>query len=285
MNQILADNSVQTLRDYITNSLNTIYDSNESRLITNRLFKHFSGWGKAELIMYNTHRLSESEILRYHFALKRLMKYEPIQYVIGYEYFHGLKINVNPSVLIPRPETEELVQWILDEVDEKSITTVADICSGSGCIALALKNKRANWAISGFDISEPAIETAKENASSNNLQVTFHIGDIFTKDKVSAELIVSNPPYIPFKDSEKMQPNVLKYEPHVALFVEDDDALLFYRTIIRLVIESNNSKYIFFEIHEDLTQDLEALVKGFHLKQYVFKKDLQGKNRFLKIKL
>lgn len=285
MNQILTDNCVQTLRDYINSSLNAIYDTNESRLITNRLFKHFNGWGAADLVMNKSHRLSESEILRYHFALKRLLKNEPIQYVLGYEYFHGLKMQVDPSVLIPRPETEELVQWILDDFNEQSVVSVEDICSGSGCIALALKNKRKNWKVTGFDVSEKAVETAKANAIINNLEVTFRIDDVFNLMDLSAEILVSNPPYIPFEDKDKMKANVLEHEPHIALFVDDNDALLFYRTIIRLGMASNNSKYIFFEIHEDYKEQLIQLLKDFTLNNYEFKKDLQGKTRFLKLKL
>lgn len=284
MNSILKDNKVNTVREYILSELSHVYDEQESRLIINRLFEHYKGWNKAYLILYRDERLSESEILQFHFALKRLKRSEPIQYVLGYTHFYGLKLIVNEGVLIPRPETEELVHWVLKEHNQSNIK-VFDLCTGSGCIALALKNNRPEWEIKGVDVSEEALSIAEQNAHSLELEVEFITKDVCTIEQVTADIIVSNPPYIPLSDRESMQKNVLDYEPELALFVSNEDPLVFYRSIIELGLKSASVRWIYFEIHENLSSALVEMLQKQGIKDFAFKKDLQNKTRFLKINL
>jgi release factor glutamine methyltransferase len=287
MNQIVSDNSIKAMMEYLENKLHVIYDERESRNIVFRLFEHYLNLPKAEVILRKQERISESEMLQLHFALKRLLQHEPLQYILGYEYFRSLKFEVNSAVLIPRPETEELVQLILD--DHSSSTpplNLLDIGTGSGCIPISIKKVRPHWRVSALDVSMEAIDVAKRNAQSNECDVDFFIHDILDeKDLIQANVIVSNPPYIPHKDRAGMRENVLQYEPHLALFVEDNEPLIFYKKIISKAIASNTQPVIYFEIHEDLKKELEDYLDLMGIKHYEFIKDLQEKNRILRIKL
>jgi release factor glutamine methyltransferase len=288
MNQIISDNSIKAMMEYLENKLHIIYDERESRNIVFRLFEHYLNLPKAEVILRKQERISESEMLQLHFALKRLLQHEPLQYIIGYEYFRSLKFEVNSSVLIPRPETEELVQVILnDHPSSTSFLNLLDIGTGSGCIPISIKKERPNWNVSALDVSSEAIETAKRNAQSNECEVNFFIQDILEEktglDQV--KIIVSNPPYIPHKDRSAMRENVLQYEPHLALFVEDNEPLLFYKKIISKAMISNTLPMIYFEIHENLKEELADYLDSMGIKHYEFIKDLQEKYRILRIKL
>lgn len=284
MNSILSDNKVQSLKQYLLSELQKIYDERESRWMTHRLFQHFFQWNPADLILHGNERISESEILKFHFALKRLKNFEPFQYVLGYQFFRGLEIGVNPGVLIPRPETEELVQWILDDWKDRPAFRAADLCSGSGCIALALKNERPLWSVSGFEFSSVALKTSENNAESLKLSVDFFAKDVLHEDLPTADIIISNPPYIPHSDRFAMHKNVLEHEPEMALFVDDGDPLIFYRRIIDFYTErKERPKAIYFEVHEGSQPALIIMLHEMSVTEYEFKTDLQNKIRFLKI--
>lgn len=243
------------------------------------LFAEYCGWSRAELVMHQQDHLSESQLLKFHFALKRLKKHEPLQHVLGHSWFYGLQLKVNGDVLVPRPETEELVQWILDEVDATQACTILDIGTGSGCIALALKKHLPKARIIGIDVSEKALAVARDNAQHHALDVEWMLLDALHQmpDLQNVDIIVSNPPYIPQAESARMEANVLQYEPHLALFVPDHDALLFYRRIMQTGahIGAPACTY-FFEIHEDLREAMAALAPG------EFRKDMQGKWRMMR---
>lgn len=288
MNQIISDNTIKAMMDYLENKLYVIYDERESRNIAFRLFEHYLSLPKAEVILRKQQRISESEMLQLHFALKRLLQHEPLQYIIGYEYFRSLKFEVNSSVLIPRPETEELVQVILDDhPSSTSFLNLLDIGTGSACIPISIKKERPNWNVSALDISSEAIETAKRNAQSNECDVNFFIQDILAEktNLNQVNIIVSNPPYIPHKDRSAMRENVLQYEPHIALFVEDEEPLLFYKKIISKAMVSKTLPMIYFEIHENLKEELADCLDLMGINHYEFIKDLQEKYRILRIKL
>jgi len=212
---------------------------------------------------------------------------KPYQYVIGYTWFYNLKMTVNEAVLIPRPETEELVDWVVsDYKNHTENIDILDIGTGSGCIALALKaNLNAN--VSAVDISETALTLAQQNAIENDLNVHFELFDVLSylpnKQSQQYDVIISNPPYITLNEKPLMDKVVTKYEPDLALFVPNENPLIFYEQVARFArqyLKPNSSLY--FELNENYAQDTKALAEKFGFKNVVVKKDLQGKERMLK---
>ena len=215
----------------------------------------------------------------------RLKNNEPVQYILNEAWFYDLPFYVNKAVLIPRPETEELVDWIIKE-NMNSAPTILDIGTGSGCIPVILKRKIFKSEVFSCDVSEAALSVAEKNARKHKTEITFlHLNfleDNNWKQLPTTDIIVSNPPYIPLKDKETMQKNVVEYEPGTALFVEDNDPLIFYNAIAKagkMLLKENGQIYV--EIHEDLGYETTEL---FNSNGYstTLKKDMQGKNRFVK---
>jgi release factor glutamine methyltransferase len=217
-------------------------------------------------------------------VLEQLKKGRPLQYILGVSWFDHLKLKVNESVLIPRQETEELVDWIAKE-NRQDEPFILDLCSGSGCISLALKRRYPSASIEGFDISEEALVIAGENALSNQLDVKYTKADVLALDKLPSNLdiIVSNPPYV--RDSERslMSDHVLNYEPHLALFVSDEDPLLFYKAIARLSFEAlvpGGKLYV--EINEALANETVAVFEKVGFGNIVARKDLNERYRMIR---
>lgn len=218
-------------------------------------------------------------------ALLRLRKGEPLQHITGFTWFDGLKILVSPSVLIPRPETEELVDWIAQMLPQQFNGRIIDWCTGSGCIALALKNRFPQAEIAGYDWSDEALCVAKRNADSLRLRGDFKKKDALnTEPSEKVDLIVSNPPYIPETESHLMHENVVAYEPGMALFVPDNDPLLFYRAITKSAIETLvPNGQLFFELHENFAMQTKEMIEATNAFSMVeLKQDLQGKWRMLR---
>jgi release factor glutamine methyltransferase len=217
----------------------------------------------------------------------RLSMHEPLQYVLGSTFFYGLEIQCNPAALIPRPETEELVDWVLSEVQLPSCALI-DLGTGTGCISLAIKAKRPSWQVSAIDVSQDALALARSNALNLDLDVHVEGLDLLQDFSVQAfdakfHIVVSNPPYVPHADGSSMLPNVLNHEPHLALFVSDSDPLLFYRRILAfcdLFLEIDG--YVFVEIHEDLSVGTLQLFHDAGFANIKLRKDLQGKSRMIK---
>ena len=220
-------------------------------------------------------------------TLTRLEQQEPIQYILGSTEFYGLNIEVNPSVLIPRPETEELVGWILEDNAEREGLDILDIGTGSGCIAIALAKHLKVPEVRAIDISIEALKTARLNADHNEVEVEFISEDILQCDTLGTrfDIIVSNPPYVRKAEKDMMKANVLDYEPHTALFVEDNDPLIFYRHILRFS-EKNLKKggLIYLEINQYLAEDTSRLFDEEKFSEIELKKDLYGNTRLLRIK-
>jgi release factor glutamine methyltransferase len=285
MNDILRDNLVSTFLDYLEQELSTIYEVRESQQTIQWLFHDLKNWNRADLIMNKSARLSESEILTLHFNLKRLKQGEPIQYVVGKVVFFGLQLRVNPSVLIPRPETEELVKLIITE-NNLSDTSILDIGTGSGCIAIALKKMRPQWKVSALDVSVNTLNTAEQNARLNEVIIQFEKCDILHSYPHYGpfDIIVSNPPYVLDSDKSEMTDQVLNHEPHQALFVPDTDPLLFYRRILEIMPEVLKPEgKIYFEIHESKGNEMKQLLEKFPVKNIHLHQDMQGKDRMLSI--
>ncbi len=218
--------------------------------------------------------------------LNRLLTNEPIQYILGETEFYGLKFTVKPDVLIPRAETEELVDWIISE-EKAHCKSLLDIGTGSGCIPISIDKSTNIDLVEGWDISEQALQIARGNATRNDSKVVFSYQDIFAPtgiDELSKwDVIVSNPPYVLKVESDLMERNVVDFEPHVALFVPDHDPLIFYRAIARFAavhLQFHGSLY--FEINEAMGEETEKLLSKFGYKDIQVRKDLQGKVRMVK---
>ena len=225
-------------------------------------------------------------------ALQELKKERPIQYIVGETYFRGLRILTNENVLIPRPETEELVDWICEYIkgNAQKQLHILDIGTGSGCIAIAIAKEFPSANTYAIDISKKALELAKVSAELNEVNIQFieddiltHLQSTFSID-LKFDIIVSNPPYVRVQEKEQMQPNVLNNEPHIALFVEDDDPLVFYRSIIQFADRKlSKNGLLFFEINEYLGNEMSSLIKGSTFDHIEIRKDVFGKDRMVKI--
>lgn len=214
--------------------------------------------------------------------IKRLLNHEPVQYITGISHFYGHEFRLTSDVLIPRPETEELVDWIV-ECNDRDQPTIWDIGTGSGCIAISLALAIPGARVIGTDKSARAIEMARDNAHSMGADVEFNVTDIFESKLPVGQLdiIVSNPPYIPKSDRKNMDRNVLDFEPGIALFVDDSDPLIFYRRIALVAADKLvKGGKLFFEIHEDFGRDVEQLLSEF-FDSVTLKKDMQGKDRMI----
>jgi len=284
MNHILPNNKISTLKEFSLQRVGEVYDARESRNIVNELFRHYLHLSSADLIVKANDSISESQMLLVYKAVKRIANKEPLQYVLGKAYFFGMDMHVSPAVLIPRPETEELVRWIIETIkpNNHSVHSVLDIGTGSGAIALALKKAQPNWNVCGVDVSKEALQVAQRNSTEFQLEVEWRDVDILMKDfpEGNWNTIVSNPPYIPVSEGSEMRPSVVQHEPHLALFVPENDPLLFYRRILELANNCETIKQVFFEIHENYSNEILALGESMGWKGEL-KKDLQGKERML----
>ncbi len=284
----IPSNLVKDIRNHYYEQLCSVYDKDESNAMILILLKHYFNIDRVKMALEPNLRLSESEILKIHFAVKDLLKNKPIQYIIGKTEFCDLKFKVNESVLIPRPETSELVRLIVNSRQPSAISNIIDIGTGSGCIAISLAKVFPHSQVYAMDISEKALTTAKENAIDNNVNVTFIHDDILSlRDIIERkfDIIVSNPPYVRELEKAEMRDNVLKWEPHNALFVTDDNPLIFYRSILEFAKEYlNENGEIWFEINEFLGKEMTSLCKEFGYSDVKIFKDFRDKERFMKLK-
>jgi release factor glutamine methyltransferase len=278
--------TIQEARQYCTEILEKVYEKGEAIAISKWLLEHLTR-NTDDNSNTTTPLLTDEQFNLLKQQLYRLEKQEPLQYVLNEAWFFGLPFYVDENVLIPRPETEELVEWILATTDttNRSIA-ILDIGCGSGCIPISLKKKLTDAEVLAVDISKGAIDVAKKNAAAHTAAIHFTEMDFLNtanwEQLPVVDIIVSNPPYIPLKDMATMRPNVLAYEPHTALFVADNDPLLFYAAIARFGkthLQKNGS--LFFETHEDLAQHTASLLEKEGYTTSI-KKDMQGKERMIR---
>lgn len=286
----VPSNLVRDIRNYYCEQLCSIYDKNESNTLILILFEYYFNINRIKMSLEPELRLSESEMLKLHFAVKDLLKNKPIQYIIGETEFCDLKFKVNENVLIPRPETSELVRLIANSHQPSTISNILDIGTGSGCIAISLAKMIPQSNVYALDISEKALDVAKENAINNNVNITFIQDDILTKTQTLTQtkfdIIVSNPPYVRELEKVDMHNNILQWEPHNALFVSDEDPLIFYRSILEFSkkhLKENGE--IWFEINEYLGMEMKALCEEVGLSNIEIYKDFRDKERFLRTHL
>jgi len=273
-----------TLQDFklkMISELSSVYEMDELNSVFNLLSEDYLKIPRSKILLADEIHLDESKQTLFLSALKRLKTHEPIQYILGKTTFMDLEFRVNSSVLIPRPETEELVRLILEEdFDGKE---VLDIGTGSGCIAISLTKNLHNAKVSALDISKDALEVALENAELNNVNIEFIHADIFEyqSDK-KYDVIVSNPPYVLESEKMLMKQNILNYEPEIALFVDDINALKYYESVIKFSLNNLNPQgQIFFETNENYKDELNKLAQNYEYNIIEFKLDINDKNRFL----
>lgn len=242
------------------------------------------GFNRALILSNQVGEFSEDQMRQLEQVLNRLKAGEPLQYIVGFTYFDDLKIQVAPGVLIPRPETEELVAWIDESLQNRENLKMEDWCTGSGCIALALQNRYINSEVFGYDISDEALEIARNNGKSLHLAVHFENKDALNAvSSEKADVIVSNPPYIPWQEKAEMHRNVTEFEPDLALFVPNDDPLLFYRSLTIYASKSlAPGGLLFFELHENYARETKQMVEESGFTSVEIREDLQGKQRMLK---
>lgn len=285
--ELPSDNSFRTVAGRFHSLLDQAYGKREVDNMLYILADEYLGKKRSELLLGPPVFLSESELLKFHFALKELLNDRPIQYIIGHTFFYGMPFRVNEHVLIPRPETEELVDLIVKDHTEQFATNVLDIGTGSGCIAVALAQHLKNANVTAMDVSPEALRIAANNAEANNAEVTFLLADVLTISPqafhgTSFDVVVSNPPYVLKNEAVTMSRNVLHHEPHLALFVDDEDPLLFYRVIAGKASHwLNPGGKLYFEINEAYASECSMLLNSMHYTDIVLHKDLQGKNRML----
>lgn len=271
-------------RTYFIEKLTPVYDVMEVESFFSIALEELKGWKRVDLAMQPEAFLSGDEIGEWNAVLNQLEQQKPIQYIFGKAHFYGLEFFVNKNTLIPRPETEELVEWIITENQARGMIKVLDIGTGSGCIAISLTKNLPDAAVYAIDVSKGALEMAKKNATHNNAEVTFWQKDILQADSLPEQfdIIVSNPPYVRNLEKEEIKKNVLEHEPHLALFVDDNDALLFYRKIALLgksALKENGRLY--FEINQYLGNETVEMLEEMGYNNVTLKQDIYGNDRMV----
>ncbi len=287
---LLAPLCMKTFDEFAT-ALESLFDPREAQSIARIVFEDCFNLQRSQFAQVT---LNDTQTARLQSIFSALQRNEPLQYILGQADFYGLKFKVDPRVLIPRPETEELVEWVLDTLNTSSFTTsprILDIGTGSGCIPITLAKKQPRAELWGLDVSAAALALAQENARLNQVQVHWLEADILQEphwpqhfpNHPAFDIIISNPPYIPEQEQELMPAQVTQFEPHLALFVSDDDPLVFYRQIARFAQQYLRvNGYLFFECNEYNAKAVLALLVETGWKQVELREDLSGKERMVR---
>ena len=273
------------------NSLVSIYEFGEAANITDWVFESITGWNRFKRTMYKEVELPIEQVQQLDKYLRELLKHKPVQYILNEAWFYKMKFYVNESVLIPRPETEELVEWIIDDfsgrhrIQSNNFKTL-DIGTGSGCISISLKKELKDIENDAIDISENALEIAKKNAAQLNAKINFFKLDFLSESLWNSlemyDVIISNPPYIPALEKEKLAKNVTEFEPEIALFVPGNDPFIFYEKIAKFAqshLNANGNVYV--EIHENYSGEVQQIFDSHNFKTEI-RKDIYGKDRMIK---
>lgn len=286
----IPSNRVRDVRRYSHEQLDGLYGSGEVESMMRMLFEAFLGWDTTQLLLHNGDTINQSDLLRFHWAIEDLKRYRPIQHIIGYVDFCGCRIHVSPAALVPRPETEQLVETAVSTIQRmgEPHPRVIDLCTGSGCIAIAIAKAVPAAQITAVELSEEAMGEAKANAVYNQANVEFVHADILDIQGLCpklgpnrADLIVSNPPYVCQSGRKEMRPNVLDYDPAMALFVADETPLLFYHAIAEIGDRCLKAGGILaVEINEKLGAETAALFAS-HGYQCSICQDFRERDRFV----
>jgi len=283
----IPSNRVRDIERYIRTELDELYPEGELRMFTQMLFEAYMGWSTAQLLLHRDDTINQSDLLKFHWAVEDLKQYRPIQHIIGYTDFCDCRIAVSPDVLIPRPETEEIVLRATELLNDSGANVqegnFLDLCTGSGCIAIALAKQFPKAKVYAVDISTKALDLAQKNAERNHVAVEFVQSDILQETIAlpcpTFDLIISNPPYIQEKERCNMERNVLEYEPSLALFVPDKDPLKFYRAIGLYALQHLTYKgLLILEINEHLGSATCQLLQSIGFVTQLLQ-DFRGKDR------
>jgi release factor glutamine methyltransferase len=281
----VPSNNLRVVREYYQNLLEPLYGKQESVQLLLILFKHFFGYDRSQLALQPDLKLSESELLKVHFAVKDLLRHKPIQYITGESEFMGYAFLVKPGVLIPRPETEEMVDMIIKRFQNRSPLSIWDLGTGSGCIAVSLALSLPQAKVKAFDLSEEAISLTKLNAQRLNVDISLQQTDILElrpTERKKIDVIVSNPPYVRQSERHHMQKNVLDFEPDMALFVSDEDPLIFNQAVANIgdkVLAKDGELWL--EINEALGKETAAIIENTGFKKVQIHQDFSGRDRFV----
>ncbi len=280
--------NIQTIKDirlYLARELEMTYPKEEISALTNIIIKTVTGITKLHILSMPDQKITSDQAERIIDICNELKKGKPLQYILGETLFYNCTINVTADTLIPRPETEELVDLIIRENSEFQ-GKILDIGTGSGCIAIALAKNLPGSNVTGIDISQNAIKVARENAITNNVNVTFIEEDILNPHTgliETADIIVSNPPYVRLSEKKSMNDNVLDYEPHISLFVPDSDPLLFYKAIIKTAERVlRRHGLLYFEINEEMGKQMFMLLEAYRYQDVKIIPDINNKERIIK---
>ena len=278
---------IKNYRTQFIQALTSIFDEKEIESFFYIILEAFHTLKRVDLVLNPGLELDTIQLLRWEAVLSQLIEQKPIQYILGETEFYGLPFYVNENTLIPRPETEELVEWIMKDLKFKKFKDlkILDIGTGSGCIAISLAKNLPDASVFAIDVSEKALATAKKNAERNEVKVTFIEKNILETEDLNQQfdIIVSNPPYVRNLEKQEIHKNVLDYEPHLALFVNDDDALVFYRKITELALKNlSKSGQLYFEINQYLGKEMVELLEKYHFKYIEIKKDIYGNDRMIR---
>lgn len=299
---------IKEYRSHFIQELSPIYDEAEVESFFYLILEDKRKLKRIDLALQNDLGFSENEIQNWNIIVEQLKQEIPIQYILGETNFYALNFEVNENVLIPRPETEELVDWIVEseklEVRSQKLGVagenlkVLDIGTGSGCIAISLAKNLQNFQVFAIDISEKAIETAERNADKNNVSIHFIKTDILKCNDLNElrttnnqlpikyDIIVSNPPYVRNLEKAEIKKNVLDNEPHLALFVDDNDALIFYKKIAELALKNLSKKgKLYFEINQYLGKETVELLTKMNFKNIELRKDIYGNDRMIRCEI
>lgn len=277
---------VKTYKSLFQKELSSLYDAMEIESFFFLILEQFRNLKRIDLALQPDLEFSEAEISQWNLVLEQLKQEIPIQYILGKTHFYGLEFQVNPNVLIPRPETEELVDWIIktNSNGKSSTIKILDIGTGSGCIAISLAKNLPNASIFSLDVSKKALEMAQINALQNETKITFIEKNILetTNFEQQFDVIVSNPPYVRNLEKAEIKKNVLENEPHLALFVADDDALLFYRKIAQIAMKNLQSGgQLYFEINQYLGKETVDLLADLGFQNIELRQDIYGNDRMI----
>ena len=277
--------TIKALQEEFHKQLIFNYSKNEINSFFYLLSEAFLDKNRLDIALAPNDQINGSKTTLFLTALAQLKNEYPIQYIIGEVEFMDLTFEVNENVLIPRPETEELIKWVLTAEEGSEELSILDIGTGSGCIPIILAHSLAKSSVTSFDVSEKAIEVAKKNAIKNKVDIQLVVQNILSIDTLDAsyDIIISNPPYVRESEKAQMKNNVLNYEPDIALFVSDNDPLIFYKHIARLAIKSlKPSGALYFEINQYLGSALCTFLKDLGFKEIELKKDIYGADRMIR---
>ena len=276
-------------RTVLTKELTNLYDNEELKNIVDLVLEHITNMSRMEQLKSKLAYLTCTQLETIDTITERLKRNEPVQYVLGEAWFAGMKFKVNKNVLIPRPETEELVDWVVNEIQKSKVKSqnILDVGTGSGCIPITIKKKLSFVDINAIDVCSEALFTATENAIEHNVEIDFILLDFLDEEKWNQleqfDIIVSNPPYVKQSETQTMHDRVINFEPRLALFVPDDDAFLFYRKLSDFSLKHlKPGGNLFVEVNEALGDKVVNLFRSAGFTEIELRKDMQGKDRMLR---